>query len=60
MFHPAIKLTAEYFAHFFDKNVIDRELKTYLFVKPTDTHQFLGPVSSIIYHYKKGIPTVNL
>ena len=60
MFHPAIKFIAEYCAHFLNKNLIDGELKTYLFVKPTGTHQFLDPVSSIIYHYKKGIPTVNL
>ena len=28
---------------------------TDLFVKPTDTHQFLYPSSSHPYHYKKGI-----
>ena len=27
-----------------------------LFVKPTDTHQFLDPSSSHPYHCKKGIP----
>ena len=29
---------------------------TGLFVKPTDTHQFLDPSSSHPYHCKKGIP----
>ena len=29
---------------------------TDLFVKPTDTHQFLDPSSSHSYHCKKGIP----
>ena len=29
---------------------------TDLFVKPTDTHQFLDPSSSHPYHCKKGIP----
>ena len=28
---------------------------TNLFVKPTDTHQFLDPNSSHLYHCKKGI-----
>ena len=28
----------------------------FLFVKPTDTHQFLDPTSSDPYHCKKGIP----
>ena len=31
-------------------------LMTDLFVKPTDTHQFLDPSSSHPYHCKKGIP----
>ena len=29
---------------------------TDLFVKPTDTHQFLDPSSSHPYHCRKGIP----
>ena len=43
MFHPTIKLTCEHS----DVNIklIDGELKTDLFVKPTDTHQFLDPTS---------------
>ena len=36
--------------------LIDGELKTDLFVKPTDTHQFLDPTSRHLYHCKKGIP----
>ena len=61
MFHPTIKFTAEYSkeeVNFLDLNIklIDGELKTDLFVKPTDTHQFLDPTSSHPYHCKKGIP----
>ena len=29
---------------------------TDLYVKPTDTHQFLDPSSSHLYHCKKGVP----
>ena len=48
MFHPTIKFTAEYSKEevdFLDINIklIDGELKTDLFVKPTDTHQFFLP-----------------
>ena len=61
MFHPTIKFTAEYSeeeVNFLDLNIklINGELKTDLFVKPTDTHQFLDPTSSHSYHCKKGIP----
>ena len=61
LFHPTIKFTAEYSkeeVNFLDLNIklIDGELKTDLFVKPTDTHQFLDPTSSHPYHCKKGIP----
>ena len=61
MFHSAIKFTAEYpkeKVNFLDVNIklIDGELKTDLFVKPTDTHQFLDPTSCHPYHCKKGIP----
>ena len=56
MFHPTIKLTAEFLkekANFLDLNIelMDGELKTILFVKPADTHQFLYPNSSHPYHY---------
>ena len=60
-FHPTIKFTAEYSKeaiNFLDVNVrlVEGELMTDLFVKPTDTHQFLDPNSSHLYHCKKGIP----
>ena len=61
MFHSTIKFTAEYSkeeVNFLDVNIklIDGELKTDLFVKPTDTHQFLDLTSCHPYHCKKGIP----
>ena len=60
MFHPTIKFTAECSkeeVNFLDLNIklIDEELKTALFVKPTDTYQFLDPTSPHPYHCKKGI-----
>ena len=60
-FHPTIKFTAEYSKEtidFLDVNIrlVGRELMTDLFVKRTDTHQFLDPSSSHPYHCKKGIP----
>ena len=60
-FHPTIKFTAEYSKetiNFLDVNIrlVGGELMTDLFVKPTDTHQFLDPSSSHPYHCKKGIP----
>ena len=49
MFQSTIKFTAEYSkkVNFLDANIklIDGELKTDFFVKPTDTHQFLDPTS---------------
>ena len=53
--------TAEYSKvtiNFLDVNIrlVGGELITVLFVKPTDTHQFLDPSSSRPYHSKKGIP----
>ena len=62
MFHSTIKFTAEYSkdeVNVLDVNnikLIDRELKTDLFIKPKDTHQFLDPTSWHSYHCKKGIP----
>ena len=61
LFHPTIKFTAEYSkeeVNFLDLKIklIDRKLKTDLFVKPTDTHQSLDPTSSHPYHCKQGIP----
>ena len=44
--------------NFLNVNVrlLEGELMTDLFVKPTDTHHFLDPSSSHTYHCKKGIP----
>ena len=36
--------------------LIDVELRTDLFVKPKDTHEFLDPTSSHLYQRKNGIP----
>ena len=36
--------------------MVEGELMTDFFVKPTDTHQFSDPSSSHPYHCKKGIP----
>ena len=60
-FHPTIKFTAECSKAtitFLDVNIrlVGGELMTDLFVKPTDTHQFLDPSSSHPYHCKKGVP----
>ena len=61
LFHPTIKFTTEYSKEkvtVLDLNIklVDEKLKIDLFVKPTDTHQFLDPTSSHPYHCKKGIP----
>ena len=58
--HPTIKFTTEYSKeaiNFLDVNVrlVEGELMTDLFVKPTDTHQLLDPSSPLPYHCKKGI-----
>ena len=60
-FHPTIKFTAEYSKetiNFLDVNIrlVVGELMTDLFVKPTDTYQFLDPSFSHSYHCKKGVP----
>ena len=57
----AIKFTADWSkekVNFLDVEVTlnNGELSTDLFVKPTDTHQFLDPTSCNPYHCKKGIP----
>ena len=61
MFRLTLKFPAEYSkeeVNFLDLiiKLINGELKTDFFVKPTDTHQFLDPTSSHSYHCKKGIP----
>ena len=60
-FHPTIKFTADWSkekVNFLDVEVTLKNsvLSTDLFVKPTDTHQFLDPTSCHPYHCKKGIP----
>ena len=60
-FNPTIEFTAEYSKEaikFLDVNVrlVEGELMTDFFVKPTDTKQFLDPSSSHPYHCKKGMP----
>ena len=60
-YHPTIKFTAEWSKEeisFLDVKVSLKEgdIKTDLFVKSTDTHQFLEPTSCHPYHCKKGIP----
>ena len=65
LFHPTIKFTAKYSkeeVHFSDLKIklIDGELKTDLFVKPTDTHQFLIQLLPILVTVKKEYLTVKL
>ena len=65
MFHPTIKFTAKYSKEevdFLDLNIklIDGELKTDLFVKPTDTHPFLDQLLPILVTVKKEYLTVKL
>ena len=60
-FHPTIKFTAEWSRekiNYLDVSVIriGNRLHTDLFVKPTDTHQYLHASSCHVYHSKKSIP----
>ena len=57
-YHPSIKFTWDYSRekiNFFDVNVIrkDNQLITDLYIKPTDTHQYLHASSCHVYHCKK-------
>ena len=58
--HPTIKFTAEWSKtiNFLDVTVslIERVTKTDLFVKPTDSHQYLQSSLCHPFHCKKGIP----
>ena len=59
--HPTIKFTAEYSKEkiiFLDVSVrkVSSHLVTDLYVKPTDTHQYLHASSCHVYHSKKSIP----
>ena len=56
-FHPSIKFTCEYSrekVNHLDVQVIVRESK--LYVKQTDSHQYLEPSSCHPYHYTKPVP----
>ena len=60
MFHSTIKCTAGYSkeeVNFLDADIklIDTAPKTYLFVKATDTNQFLHPTFCHPYQCKNGI-----
>ena len=60
-YHPSIKFTAEYSEtkiNFLDVQVIKsgNELITDLYIKPTDTHQYLHATSCHVYHSKTSIP----
>ena len=59
--HPAIKFTAEWFKtqiNFLDVTVYleNGKIKADLYVKPTDTHQYLHSSPWHLCHCKKGIP----
>ena len=59
--HPSIKFTFEYSpksVNFLDVQVIrvNDKLVTDLYVKPTDTHQYLDASSCLVFHSKKAIP----
>ena len=59
--YPTIKFTAQWSntsINFFDVTVslIEGVIETDLFVKPTDSHQYLQSSSCHPFHCKKGIP----
>ena len=61
IFHPTIKFTCEYSrekVNYFDVQIIVREgkLRTDLYVKQTDNHQYLRSSSCHPYHCTKLIP----
>ena len=60
-YHPTIKLTANYSREkisFLDVEVIKKgnQLVTDLYIKPTDTYQYLHTSSCHVFHSKKSIP----
>ena len=60
-FHPTIKFTCDYSrgrVHFLDVQVIseNNEISTDLYVKETNSHQYLHPSSCHPYHWVKSIP----
>ena len=59
--HPTIKFTAEWSKtsiNFLDVTVslVEGVIETDLYVKPTDSHQYLQSSLCHPFHYKKGIP----
>ena len=59
--HPSIKFTADYSKHsvnFLDVSVkkLSNRLITDVYIKPTDTHQYLHASSCHVFHSKKSIP----
>ena len=60
-YHPTIKFTAEYSRgkiNFLEVAVLKKgnQLVTDLYIKPTDTHQYLHASSCHVSHCKKSIP----
>ena len=60
-YHPTIKFTANYSReeiNFLDVLVRKKnsQIATDLYIKPTDTHQYLHVSSYHVYHSKKSIP----
>ena len=60
-YHPIIKITANYSREkigFLDAEVIKKgnQLLNVLYIKPTDTHQYLHAISCHVFHSKKSIP----
>ena len=60
-YHPTIKFTAHYSKekrNFLDVSVrkTNNQLVTDLYIKPTDTHQYLHASSCHVYHSKISIP----
>ena len=59
--HPTIKFTADYSKHsvnFLDVSVkkLSNRLITDVYIKPTDTHQYLHASSCHVFHSKKSVP----
>ena len=62
-FRPTIKFTCDYSresVHFLDVQAVleDNEISTDLYVKETDSHQYLHSLSCHPYHYVKSIPYI--
>ena len=60
-YHPTIKFTANYSrekTNFLDVEIIKKrnQFVTDLYIKPTDTHQYLNASSCHVFHSKKSVP----